>query len=210
MGSLNQGCRDSKGHIIGVIHEKFVIDKGEDEKIEKMIVCQGNDLNERKKLLFDHSDCIIVAPGGIGTLDEMWDAACGKSLQMNGLADKPICILNIDGYYDGSIIQLQQAFKDNLLYDTPEAYFHVVNQPSEAIDWCLSEITAKRNSTALPSANIEHRMKVRDHKLDISHSKKETHTEYIMVNLHPDTYKYLYFFSGLLIGYLGTVAAKRY
>ena len=85
MGSLNQGARENKGQIIGVLHESFIFDSEEDHAITKHIVTRGNDLNERKKLLFDNGDCIIVAPGGVGTLDEMWDAICGKSLKMKGI-----------------------------------------------------------------------------------------------------------------------------
>ena len=71
MGYLNEGCRQNKGYVIGVIHEKFVVEQ-EDQALSQLLVCQGNDLNERKQLLFDYGDCLIVAPGGVGTLDEMW------------------------------------------------------------------------------------------------------------------------------------------
>jgi uncharacterized protein (TIGR00730 family) len=168
MGALNEGCRQNKGQIIGVIHEKFVFDSEEDEAVTKLIACTGNDLNERKKQLFNNGDCIVVAPGGVGTLDEMWDSVCGKSLKMNGLAHKPICVLNIDGFFNGSIAQLQQAYKDQLLYSEPEAYFHVAESAAEALDWCIQEVSHQRSHPEDSNDEEQHRIKERTHKLATS------------------------------------------
>jgi uncharacterized protein (TIGR00730 family) len=166
MGSLNSGCRFNKGYVIGVIHERFVVEQ-EDQALSQLLVCEGNDLNERKQLLFDYGDCIVVAPGGVGTLDEMWDAITGKSLKMKGLDHKPICILNIDGYFDGSIQQMKQAYQDSMLYSVIEDYFHVVTTPEEAVAWCINEYFMIENKSIpkTPALLSENRMKVRSRKL---------------------------------------------
>lgn len=166
MGSLNDGCRYGKGYVIGVIHERFVVEQ-EDQALSQLLVCQGNDLNERKQLLFDYSDCIIVAPGGVGTFDEMWDAICGKSLKMKGLDHKPICLLNTNGYFNGSIEQMKQAYEDSLLYSEIEDYFHVVNTPEEAVAWCMREYSVVVNKTVPPTPAMiaQNRMKERSQKL---------------------------------------------
>jgi uncharacterized protein (TIGR00730 family) len=94
MGGINRGVRSVPGgKLIGVIHKKFCVDTDEDKLITNMVVCEGNDLSERKQLLLDNGDCIIILPGGVGTFDEFWDAVCGKSLGMKGLNNKPICIV---------------------------------------------------------------------------------------------------------------------
>lgn len=59
---------------------------------------------------------------------------------MNGLDHKPICLLNYDGFFDGSIVQLQRAYDEEMLYDVPESYFHVATTPQAALDYCLNEI----------------------------------------------------------------------
>lgn len=161
MGAVNRGCRSKNGTIVGVIHEKFVFDMDEDKAITKMVICKGNDLNERKQLLFDHADCIIVAPGGCGTLDEMWDAISCRSLKMKGLTHKPICLLNTDGFYDGSIQQLQRAYDDSLLYRPTDQYFKVVHTPEEAVAWCRAEL--ERISLIAPHvSDKDERLKVRE------------------------------------------------
>ena len=61
MGALSEGCHSKKGKVIGVIHEKWIVD-GEEHKLVDMVVCSGEDLSERKQLLLDHGDCVIVLP----------------------------------------------------------------------------------------------------------------------------------------------------
>ena len=52
-------------------------------------------------------DCVICLPGGVGTLDETFEAA---ALLHTGLWSwRPICLVNVDGYYDGTMKQLQRA-----------------------------------------------------------------------------------------------------
>jgi len=80
MGALNKGARANGGEIIGIIHKQFCVDSDEDKLITNMIKVDGNNLNDRKDLLLDNSDCIIILPGGCGTFDEFWDCISSKSL----------------------------------------------------------------------------------------------------------------------------------
>ena len=131
---------------MGVIHECFVVDNQEDNDIKDMIVSRGPDLNERKQLLMDNGDAIIVLPGGVGTFDELWDAVLSKSLGMKNLSHKPICILNVDGFYDGTILQLKRAHDDGLLYNHADTYFHVVDSAADAVQYCQDAIVALKNA----------------------------------------------------------------
>jgi predicted Rossmann-fold nucleotide-binding protein len=87
MAAMNQGAHDYHGHIVGVIHEKFVVD-GSDwfegahsvfaKKESKcgggsteILIARGNDLQERKRLLVEGADALVVLPGGPGTWDEV-------------------------------------------------------------------------------------------------------------------------------------------
>jgi hypothetical protein len=46
---------------------------------------------------------------------------------MKGMKYKPICIVNIDGYYDGFVIQMKKSFEEGLLYDEIDKYFFVAD-----------------------------------------------------------------------------------
>ena len=162
MGGVNNGVRSKNGSLIGVIHEKFCVDADEDKLITDMIVCHGSDLTERKQLLLDNGDAIIVLPGGVGTFDEFWETVSAKSLGMKGLENKPVCVINSDGFYDGFIMNLQRAYDDGLLYLKPDEYYHVAKTPQEAIDWCLminqtSETDDKIKAASVSSSRITER-----------------------------------------------------
>ena len=146
MGGLNEGCLSEGGHIIGVIHEKFVVDFGEHKEIKELIVSKGADLTERKQLLMDNADCLLVLPGGVGTFDEFWESVSGKALGMKGLAQKPICLINIDGFYDGFLMQMRRTYEEGMLYSTPESYFHAESTSEKALEWCLQEVAANRSA----------------------------------------------------------------
>ena len=52
------------------------------ENLSDIIVVTGNDLDERKRLLMDTANCLLVCPGGVGTYDELWDCVSHRSLGM--------------------------------------------------------------------------------------------------------------------------------
>jgi len=57
-------------------------------------------MHERKKAFTDLSDGFLTLPGGVGTMDELWEAVSWAQL---GYHDKPVGLLNPYGFYDGLI-----------------------------------------------------------------------------------------------------------
>merc|ERR1712070_968992 len=106
MSGVQSGCVESGSTNIYVVHQKFIDGGTVDEKahgVEKVLVAKGDNLEERKKLLMENADALIVMPGGVGTFDEFWDCVSHRSLAMKGLCSKPIVVLNHDGFYDGFV-----------------------------------------------------------------------------------------------------------
>jgi uncharacterized protein (TIGR00730 family) len=81
MGALNDACTKHGGKVVTVIHEMWVVDGEEFEHpgVEALVV-GGSDLSERKRKLLENAGCIIALPGGLGTFDELFHAACLKQL----------------------------------------------------------------------------------------------------------------------------------
>jgi uncharacterized protein (TIGR00730 family) len=154
MGGLNDGCSSKNGDIVGIIHSKFCVDFGEHKSIKKLEIVDGADLYQRKLRLFENSDCILVLPGGVGTFDELWDGVSAKSLGMKDMSNKPICVVNIDGYYDGSILQMRRAAADGILYKDVEAFFHVETNVQDALDWCIAELQKLEKTVELNSDSV--------------------------------------------------------
>lgn len=140
MGAVQRGCRSKDGKVIGIVHEIFLPGNETAGLFDDLIVASGPTLTDRKRLLYEHTDAIIVLPGGVGTFDELMETTCMRSLRMNNFENVPICILNIDGFYDHTVAQMRRAAADGVLYGEVEAYFHVSNTPEEALAYCLSEL----------------------------------------------------------------------
>lgn len=70
------------------------------------------DMHERKALMADLSDAFVALPGGIGTLEELFEVFTWSQL---GFHDKPIGLLNVDGFYDGLIAFLRHVVEERFL-----------------------------------------------------------------------------------------------
>jgi uncharacterized protein (TIGR00730 family) len=179
MGGANEGAARKSGKIRGIIHKNFAIDRAEDKRITDLVVVDGWDLSNRKTQLFEESDCVIVMPGGVGTFDEFWDGVCAKSLNMKNLGHKPICLVNLEGFYDGFIAQLHRAHADGVLYVPPEKYFRVEVDVEKALHWCVAEFK-----------NPTNRVEAKDHailrKLERSTPPPVTTTAATKASSHPE------------------------
>jgi len=101
MGLLADHMISRGGKTIGVI-PKFLLDKevGHTGLTELHVV---ETMHQRKQLMNDLSDGIIMLPGGFGTLEEFFEVLTWLQL---GLHNKPIAILNINGFYDHLLKQM--------------------------------------------------------------------------------------------------------
>lgn len=98
MGVVADAVLDLGGEVTGVI-PKALLDKevGHSGLTRLHIV---KDMHERKALMAELSDGFIALPGGIGTLEELFEALTWSQL---GLHEKPVGLLNVGGFYDGLI-----------------------------------------------------------------------------------------------------------
>jgi uncharacterized protein (TIGR00730 family) len=105
MGQLAQAALDGGGHVIGVIPRALVEREVAHTGLPDLRVVES--MHERKALMADLSDAFIALPGGLGTIEELFEVLCWSQL---GLHSKPCGLLNVDGYYD----QLS-AFLDHMV-----------------------------------------------------------------------------------------------
>ena len=132
MGAVSDATMQSGGRAIGVIPE-FMIEMGwhHSELSELKVV---PDMHTRKKTMSDLSDAVVALPGGIGTLEELLEILTWKQL---GLFNKPIVILNINGYYDALLAQLDMAVSENFMCLEHKRMWQValnIDQVFEAIE----------------------------------------------------------------------------
>ena len=118
--------------IIGIMPDFFreiKVNEMYDECTEKIFT---DGILERKKVMKEKSDAIIVTPGGVGTFDELFDAICTKRW---GLMDKPIVIYNIDNYYKSLIEMLDYAIDTNFGRENYRETYKIFDDMDEMFDY---------------------------------------------------------------------------
>ncbi|MFC4067564.1 LOG family protein [Actinoplanes subglobosus] len=96
MGAVTESARAAGGHTLGIIPQCLVDLEVADEDSAELVVT--DDMAARKTVMIDRSDAFITLPGGLGTLDELFEVWTTATLDVHR---KPIVLLDPDGFYDG-------------------------------------------------------------------------------------------------------------
>ena len=133
MKVVADGVQAAGGRLVGVSVELFrnVARVNADEMVF------AKDLAERKALLLARSDAVVVMTGGLGTLDEATEIL---ELRKHGLHDKPIVLLNTEGFYNGLIVQLQRMEDDGFLPVPLADVMYPADGPTDALAYLESVI----------------------------------------------------------------------
>ena len=108
MGVLADAVLGAGGEAIGVIPEKLVGRELAHQGLTELHVVET--MHDRKAKMHDLSDAFVVLPGGIGTMEEFFEAVTWRQLDYHC---KPIAMLNVGGFYNG----IEQFFESMLLSD---------------------------------------------------------------------------------------------
>jgi uncharacterized protein (TIGR00730 family) len=110
MGVLADTILARDGDVIGVIPKLLEREEVVHTGVEEMIVCKK--MSERKVIMSKLIDGYITLPGGFGTLDELFEALTLGQLQIE---QKPIGLLNINGFFDATLLQLDKMIAEGYL-----------------------------------------------------------------------------------------------
>ena len=110
MGVLADTILGQNGEVIGVIPKLLEKEEVVHAGVEEMIVCKK--MSDRKVIMSKLVDGYITLPGGFGTLDELFEALTLGQLQIE---QKPIGILNINGFFDAVLLQLDKMVEEGYL-----------------------------------------------------------------------------------------------
>lgn len=98
MGAVAKGALDAGGEVIGVIPEALAGSEVANHDCTELYTVSG--MHERKQRFTDLSDGFVTLPGGVGTMDELWEAMSWAQL---GYHSDPVGLLNAFGFYDDLI-----------------------------------------------------------------------------------------------------------
>ncbi len=130
MGGTARGAAKNGGEIIGIAPSFFNVDGMIFDNCTELI--RTDTMRSRKKLLEDTSDAFVMAPGGIGTLDEFFEILTLKQLSRHS---KAIVIYNVNNYFDNLLALMERAIKDEFVMEECLDLYTVYSTPQEVLDY---------------------------------------------------------------------------
>ena len=133
MYACASAVKENGGKIIAVMPEKLAnLGCANPEDCDEFILTPG--MRERKAKLDEKSDAIIAIAGGFGTLEELAELIVQKQLGYN---NKPIVLLNTDGFYDKLIDFFETIISRNFANSASSNLYYIAKTPTEALDYII-------------------------------------------------------------------------
>ena len=129
MGELADAVLTEGGRAVGVIPHKLVDRELAHQELAKLYMVST--MHERKAKMHELCDAYIALPGGIGTMEEFFEAVTWRQL---GYHDKPIALLNIGGFYDGIDGFFATMQRDGFLHSDHRDLFFMETDVARLLD----------------------------------------------------------------------------
>lgn len=129
MRHLADGALSAGGKVIGVI-PRFMVERGwNNPRSTQTIVTES--MHERKATIVQMVDAMVALPGGVGTMEELFECLTWKQLGLHG---KPVVIVNTDGFFDPILAALDKMVDEHFMQPLHrDKMFTVVNNPENVL-----------------------------------------------------------------------------
>jgi uncharacterized protein (TIGR00730 family) len=134
MGIVAQATLEAGGTVVGIIPQGLVDREWANKDCTELHIVST--MHERKAMMAERADAFIALPGGIGTFEELFEIWTLKQL---GYLDKPIGLLNTNGYYETLIEFMQTTVAEGFVSDWQ---MDMVRMEAEADSLCEHLIEA--------------------------------------------------------------------
>lgn len=128
MGVIADKVLDGGGHVTGIMPEHLAAHEIAHRNIQDLQLVE--DMMERKKALIAQSDMFIAMPGGFGTLDELSEVITWNQLK---LIEKPVGLLNVNGFFDHLLAFINRAVEDNLIRQEHQDSIVIEQDPNQLL-----------------------------------------------------------------------------
>ena len=128
MGALADGALAAGGRVVGVLPRFMLELEWAHPRLSELV--EVADMHERKRRMLDGADGVVALPGGCGTLEELLEALTWKRL---GLHAAPIVLVNVRGFYDPLVAQLERSIAEGFMDARHGAMWSVVDRPEETL-----------------------------------------------------------------------------
>ena len=128
MGVVARAAQAAGGDTFGVIPTHLLEWEVGKTDLTRFVVTET--MHERKKVMLMNADAVVVLPGGAGSLDELFEVLTWRQL---GLHDKPILILNTEGYWDPLLTLVDHVIAQGFADPSRGGFLTVVDTPGSAM-----------------------------------------------------------------------------
>ncbi len=129
MGVLADAVLDAGGRAVGVIPHALVERELAHPRVQDMRIVDS--MHERKALMAELSDAFVAMPGGLGTLEEFFEALTWSQL---GIHSKPVALLNVDNYFDSLLKFVSAAAEEGFIRTEHERLILSASSAAEVMD----------------------------------------------------------------------------
>jgi uncharacterized protein (TIGR00730 family) len=136
MGLTADASLDGGGQVVGIIPSHIRDMEVDHPGLTELHVVDS--MHTRKMMMFDRSDAFVILPGGLGTLDEMFEIITWRQL---GIHDKPVVLVNIDGYWDRLLAMIDGMIEAGFAQPAHKDLFKVVAGIDDVVDALRHEPT---------------------------------------------------------------------
>lgn len=125
MGAVADGALASGGKAVGVINDGLNLPHLAHAGLSELEILP--DIHARQARMTELADGMIALPGGFGTFAELFEALTWAQI---GLHNKPVGLLNVQGYFDPLVALIEKAIGENYIYAEHRQFFFVSDDPS--------------------------------------------------------------------------------
>ena len=143
MGQIARTVLENGGHVTGIIPEFLRSRELMLEGAHSMTVVP--DMHTRKRLMFEQADAFVALPGGIGTLEELFEQITWVQLEQHS---KPVLIANINGFWDPLLGLIQHVREEGFVRQGLKTHYIVADWVDDIIP-ALNRAVARVPETAL-------------------------------------------------------------
>ncbi len=127
MGASARAAHEAGGRVLGVMPGFLRSRERLFDEVETLVV---QSMHERKTIMYDQSDAFVVAPGGVGTLEEAIEVLSWKRLDLHA---KPVVFLNINGFWDALLAVMEHSIEEGMTPASFRQAWTVCNTVDEAL-----------------------------------------------------------------------------
>jgi uncharacterized protein (TIGR00730 family) len=144
MGIVADAVLITGGQVIGVIPESLAHREAVHRGLTELHVVQT--MHQRKQMMANHANAFVALPGGIGTLEELFEIWTWRDL---GYHDDPIGLLNVGGYYDSLLQFMQRTVDEGFLSTASKAMIDVDDDPARLLNALATKLARPHTGKAL-------------------------------------------------------------